>query len=369
MTDTPPAAGTTPDHAPTPGPVVEVVDDLDDATALAAEWESLADRCGAGPLMRPQHALTWWKHLGRGRLLVVCVRQAGRLVALAPLHERPLGPLRVVRWLGHGLGTVAEVLVEPGQEAQAALVWEELAGARRVWELVECRDGAAGLPAAGGRRGSRRTTVRERDLCPTADLSAGLEGLVRRTGKKKLREKLKRCDRILARTGSTYRTDVATDPAELAAQLPDLRAVVDAAEADRSRLHLLRPPYEGYVLEYLRDGVATGRAVSLVGYVDDQPATAQVWLRQGETLSLWIARFDPRFSELSPGHLLYRDTYAWAESAGVTRIDLLLGDSQTKRLWTTDSYATLEVVSGHPAAVGLARAAERLAGAVRKVRR
>lgn len=351
------------------GLTVSVVDDPVAAWALAGEWEELADRCGAGPLVRPAHALTWWKHLGKGRLLVVVVRSAGRLVALAPLHERRVGPLRVVRWLGHGLGTVAEVLVEPGHETSTDLVWKELAGPRCVWELVECREGSEGLPVAGTVYGRGRTTTAEvRDLCPVADLGGGLAGVVHREGKKKLREKLKRCDRLLARSGSSYRTEVATDAAGLEKQLPAVRAVVDAAEAERPRLHLLRPPYEDYVLDYLRTGVATGSAIALVGYVDDIPATAQLWLRQGETLSLWIARFDPAFSDLSPGHLLYRDTYAWAESVGVTRIDLLLGDSQTKRLWTTGSYATLDVVSGHRTALALARGAERLAGVARRIR-
>ncbi len=42
---------------------------------IAPEWEALADTVGAGPLARPSYALSWWRHLGRGRLLVATVRR------------------------------------------------------------------------------------------------------------------------------------------------------------------------------------------------------------------------------------------------------------------------------------------------------
>ncbi len=100
----------------TPRAEVRLVHDPAEAADLVAEWDELAEACGTGPLSRPRYALGWWRTLGRGRLLLATARVDGRLVVLAPLHERRAWPVRRVRWLGHGLGTVAEMLVLPGHE-------------------------------------------------------------------------------------------------------------------------------------------------------------------------------------------------------------------------------------------------------------
>src|SRR5690606_38785756 len=116
--------------------------------ALEPEWDELARRAGRTPFALPALALAWWRHLGRGRPLVVTVRSArGRLLALAPLHERRLGPFRLVRWMGTGLGSVAEVLVDPEANGALDAVWSAVARRRRILDLVEYRQGGGGLTA------------------------------------------------------------------------------------------------------------------------------------------------------------------------------------------------------------------------------
>lgn len=71
---------------PAQGPLqIELVSDLGVVERLRERWDELADACAAGPFARPAHGLAWWRHLGRGHLLVGVVRDArGHLVALAP---------------------------------------------------------------------------------------------------------------------------------------------------------------------------------------------------------------------------------------------------------------------------------------------
>lgn len=330
----------------------EVIEDLDRAEAVAAEWEELADAIDAGPLVRSAYCLSWWRQMGPGRLVLGTVRVGGaqgRLVALAPLHARNVGPVEVVRWLGHGLGTVSEMLLLPDHESAADLLWRTIAGPRTVLDLVESRaDSPALAPLVALDRSRRRTSVAPRDACPVIDLEGdGLEH-VRRPGSKNLRKVLKRADAALAEAGQAYRVEVALDPTSFEALLPDVRTVFDASEADRPRQHLLEPPYDGFVLEYLRSEVALGQAVALVGYLDDEPISFLLGMitPATSTLSLWISRYVPQSESFSPGHLLLRSTYEWAAGHGLARIDQLLGVSQTKRQWTTDTYDTVDVRHG-----------------------
>ena len=339
---------------------VERVRDLRRAHTLAGEWDELAGAAGAGPLSRAAYGLAWWEHLGRGRLLVTLVRDRGRLVALAGLHERRAGPVTLARWLGHGLGTVAQPLIRPGHERAAGSLWANLATPWRVLDLVECRAEVPGLDdiAALDTRG-RQTVISPRDVCPVADLEGDGLGVVRREGARNLRHNLARADRRLVSDGVEFRFEVADDLAAFERRLPEFLAIHDAAEAAQPRMQLLRPPYDAFLLGYMRAEIVAGRAVAFVGYVGDRAAVFRFALRSGDTLSLALGRFDPVFSDYRPGHLLWREVYRWAAGQGVRRVDLLLGASQTKSQWSTGSYDTLDVRSGTPRALALARGSVR----------
>lgn len=353
----------------------EVVDDLARAEALAGEWDLLADAVGAGPLVRPAYCLSWWRGLGPGRLLLATVRDhalpGAPIVALAPLHVRRVGPIEVVRWLGHGLGTVSEVLMAPGREDAADRLWRTVATPRRVLDLVECRADSPALPSLLALdEGGRRSVLTPRDACPVIELSGdGLEH-VRAPGGKNLRRVLKRADAALERAGRRFRVEVATDLTAFDALLPDVRTVFGLSEADKPRQHLLESPYEGFVLEYLRGEVPSGRAVALVGYLDDTPISfllAMITPATG-TLSLWISRYAPGTEAFSPGHLLLRSTYQWAAGHQIARVDQLLGVSQTKRQWTATTYDTADVRHASRSAAALLAGATGAAASLTRVK-
>ena len=264
---------------------------------------------------RPAYALTWWRRLGHGRLLVATVRDGGRLVVLVPLHERSAAPYRVARWLGHGLGTVGEVLVEPGSEQALNIAWAALASRRRVLELVECRDGLGVASLAAFSRGVRRTTVSTRDRCPVITLSGDGLSHLSLPAARNLRSALSRADRALSSEGLSFVVEVVEDAERFEQVLPELRQILDAAEAERPRLNLLRPPYEGFTVGYLREVLAGGRAAVLIGRANDSPVAFKAVLLNGSTASIWLMRFLPEAGRFRPGHLLFRETYLWAASA------------------------------------------------------
>lgn len=332
------------------GPVPPDIDvatlaDPGDVEAVVEEWDALGVEAGGGPCARPTFALTWWRHLGSGRLLIGTVRHGGRLVALAPLHERRVGPVSVVRWLGHGLGTVAEALVAPGHEGAATALWSSIATRRRLLQLVECRDGTRGLPQAGAVPG--RTVTSTRDVCPVIDLGeASAAGYMDDPARRRIRRTLRVADRRLADAGLDHRVEVADDPQRLDALLPAIEEVYDAAETDRPRQHLLRPPWRDFTRDLLTRATASGEAAALVLFVGGRPAAFDLALLTEASMHSWVGRFHPRAASFSPGHLLQRAGLAWAESQRLTRIDLLLGDAPYKRLWSNCEYRTVEVTHG-----------------------
>ncbi len=341
----------------------ELLRSHDAARALVPEWDELAEQCGASPFARPTYALSWWEHLGEGRLLLAVVREGGRLVALAPLHERRLGPVSLARWLGHGLGTIAEALVLPEADdaattdRRAAELWAAVAAPRRVLQLLECHSGSRALPALTEAPG-RRTAVAVGDLCPVADL--GLDGgadqrpFLEGPERRRLRRTLSVATRRLEEAGLRHRVDVVTDLVGFEAVLPDITAVFDAAEEENPRQHLLREPWGDFTRGYLRAALPAGEALVFVGYVDDQPVSFDLSLVADNVVHSWITRFDPAFAQHSPGHLLKAAIMERAVADGRRRVDLLLGDGVHKQLWATGSYDTLEVVSGSPAAYAVA---------------
>ena len=187
---------------------VEVVSSLEEAESLAPAWEELAAACGARGTASPSYCLTWWRHRARGRLLILAAYDGGELVGLAPLHERQLGVVSVVRLLGHGLGTVGELLLAPGREDVAEAVWACLGRSRRrLLQLVEYRHGAGGLRALRrAKEWDARIVVRE--SCPVAILERPLDELLASPVRRRLRRTLSKADRALREEGLSHDVEV-----------------------------------------------------------------------------------------------------------------------------------------------------------------
>ncbi|MFJ9039984.1 GNAT family N-acetyltransferase [Streptomyces sp. NPDC102406] len=96
-------------------PVVTVCTDTAEFGTLREEWNRLHRACAtATPFQSHAWLHSWWLSYGRaGRLRVVLVRRAGRLVAAAPLMLRPL-PFPTLTPLGTAISDFSDVLVEDG---------------------------------------------------------------------------------------------------------------------------------------------------------------------------------------------------------------------------------------------------------------
>jgi CelD/BcsL family acetyltransferase involved in cellulose biosynthesis len=87
---------------------------------VSEEWNGLA-ALSENIFASWEWVSTWWRHFERGDLLVRAWRSPnGRLVALLPLYRSSLGPLRVLRFLGHDMGSKLGPICAPDERQEAA---------------------------------------------------------------------------------------------------------------------------------------------------------------------------------------------------------------------------------------------------------
>ncbi len=337
---------------------VTVLDDLPSVRRLAPEWAELTDRAGSAPCAHPAWCLPWWEHLGRGRLHVVTVRDggpSGPLLGVGPFHLRPRGPVTAVRFLGHGLGAVSAPVVDPERAEAAAALWKTVTGSRsRHLDLVTYDGRDRSLPALQ-RVAGPGLRVHWDETCHTIDVSGGYGAeMARRRG---LRKVLRRARRALEARGASHEVESVTDARRAGDVLDEITAVHDAAEARQPRQHLLRGRLGTFTRALVVEAARAGILLLTVGRIDGRAVGFYICLRGPYGPAAWLTRFDPAWSDVSPGHLLLEHLVATATAGGARAVDLMIGDFRYKRLWATGSYDSFTVDgSGTTAAAALRRA-------------
>jgi CelD/BcsL family acetyltransferase involved in cellulose biosynthesis len=148
---------------------------LDELESLRPEWEELWGRCpSATPFQSPEWLIAWWRHLGRGELWVLALREEMRLRAVAPffIPEAPVSSTRQLQLLGTGISDYLDLLIEPDFESAAIdAIRSCLDAYRDSWDLVDFQQlpGTSALLALETLPGwTSQLTVQE--VCPVLRL-------------------------------------------------------------------------------------------------------------------------------------------------------------------------------------------------------
>jgi peptidoglycan/xylan/chitin deacetylase (PgdA/CDA1 family)/CelD/BcsL family acetyltransferase involved in cellulose biosynthesis len=321
--------------------------------SLADEWPALAARSG-NVFATYEWASSWWRHHGQGhRPLVTACRSAdGRLVAILPLYLWSVGPLRVLRFIGHGaaddLGPIHadEDRDEAGVLARkvlAKLDWDMFVGeqlpARELWSDrlgagIIRREGSPVLRAPGG---------------------GWPEYLAGRSPN--FRQQLGRRERNLAR-----RHQVAFRLVREPGQLPE-------AMDQLFRLHQLRWGGAGSAFlhraAFHRDFAATALERGWLRLwlleLDDRPAAAWYGFRFGDVESYYQSGRDPAFDGLSAGFVLLAHTIRAAFDGGAAEYRFGRGQDPYKYRFTDEDPGLETIASTRGPAAGAALFAARRA--------
>lgn len=325
-----------------PGPAMEfsVHREVDDE--LLAQWRELADRCSTRFSSRPSYALNWFRTLGKGRLSVATVHRDGVLVALLPLHTRSRLTVTVRRLTGHGLGTVGEALAED-DAALVALV-DGLNRRRLPLALTHLPEDSP-LVRALLDHGGWTLNHQLDDVCPVTVLPPGTTAADLRSGRslKRLRSARNRAGREMGEV--TF--EVVQSPEHFARVWPEMvrvAAVAEAAEKE-ARLNLTAGVHGEFARSFLSEEADRGALRIVLLRVGGQLAAFDVMILSGGRAEAWLTRFDPAYRDLSVGHQLIEHTVNASAEAGITEFDHMIGESDYKEPWQTQSYHVSTVVA------------------------
>lgn len=291
---------TSPTSAPPTRLRVEVVDEPADLSPYLDGWDALAVACRK-PFCAPAWMLAWWEEerSGDARLRVTLVLDGERVVAVAPFFAQVAYGLNELRLLAAGFSHRIGIVAEPGREEEVApALAPALAGidptpASVVFEGIEARDPWPELLAdawAGRRPRLRTDAVMDAPVVQLGDsYEAWFEGLSRN-----FRKESRRHARRLVEEGVVTR--IAHDREATAALM---------------RLHEARWEERGGSDVSGTAARVIDRAAASLGAEDrlqvvmletaDQPISAELVLRAGDTAAFWAGGFDPEWGRHAPG--------------------------------------------------------------------
>src|SRR5919109_905691 len=327
-----------------PGPVpaldIEEVTTIEALEKLHPEWSALWARCPTSTLFQsPEWLIPWWRHLGEGELWTLALRQAGRLVGLAPLYiyVKPGSSEREVFLVGIATTDYLDALFDQEfASCGAAAVFAHLDAAWRRWDvcdLQQLRPQSPLLNAATPEGWHEEVTRQESCLflaLPT--MVDELPGLVSRRMRKTLHYHWRRAEKI-----GPVRVESANERnlEELLGALFHLHrarwssrglAEMSAAEPVQKAHRETAPALLSLgVLRLYGLRLADRIVASLYGFTYTTAGKKQA--------SAYLSGFDPSFESLSLGTLVIDHAVREAIREGAAEFDFLRGREAYKYHW------------------------------------
>ncbi|MEA2457183.1 MAG: hypothetical protein QOC95_155 [Thermoleophilaceae bacterium] len=339
---------------------------LDGLSGAREEWSTLAEQ--AGNLFATwEWADAWWRVYGKGQPLAVtgCRDAEGRLVAILPLYVSRRGPVRVLRFIGHGPADQLGPVCAPEHRQATADALLRLLGERRgLWNVML----AERLAPAEGWTGLLHGEVVHREDSPTLHIGGRSFDEYLAASSKNFREQMKRRARKLAREHEVeFRL---SDAEHLAADLDTLFRLHDArwsgSGEQTSAFEEARQSFHG---AFARHALERGWLRLWVLEADGNPVACWYGFRFAQIDWYYQSGRDPDWERQSVGFVLLAHTIKEAFDGGMLEYRLLRGGEGYKDRFASDDPG-LETIALGRGAVGraallAARASQR--PAVRRV--
>ena len=317
---------------------------------VADDWDRLAP-VTANPFSTRAWAEAWWEAYGAGRPLhVIRVRAAdGRVVALLPLYRSGRGPVRLLRFVGHGAADQLGPLCAPEDRPAAAAALQQVARGPRTLLLAERLAGAEWQGAGIG------AVVREEATPHLAIDGQDWDGWLA-TKSKNFRDHARRMERRFAKAHD-LRFRLADDPDRLQADLDTLFDLHDQRWASEGGSDAFDPDRRALHSALARRALAEGWLRLWICEVDGAPGAAWYGFRYAQREWYYQLGRDPAWDRFKIGFVLLVHTIREAFADGMTTYHFGLGPEPYKERFASADPGLATVVAGRPVAVRAAQAA------------
>lgn len=346
---------------PRPRPSLERVTDME---AAREDWEELGARSG-NLFATWEWCSAWWRHLGgEAELVLLRARRAdGSPLALIPLVRSRRGPLRILRFLGHGMSDqLGPVCAPEDLPAAVEALRDALAGLVGPWDMLLAEQ----LPGEPGVEAMLGATVVKREASPFLVTDGrDWEGLLA-SRSRNFRQQVRKWERRVERDFELeYR--LSADPDRLDADLDTFFALHAARWEDESTW--LSGAGEQFNREVAHAALARDWLRLWMVYLDGRPVAGWYTFQYADALWAYQTARDPDFEEQRVGTLALIQSVRSSLDEGVAEYKLLRGDQGYKtRFAPSDHGLTTAALARGPAgraALAAGRGARGLPPAVR----
>jgi CelD/BcsL family acetyltransferase involved in cellulose biosynthesis len=317
----------------------EILEDLDAAEGISADWDRLAVEAGR-PYSAPAWALAWWRHCAppEGELRLIAARDRDELVGVAPLWATKAGVKRApYEFLGARLAAPTGPLAASGREPEVASSiadgLAELGPRPAALEFEEdAEDGWSGLLAEAWPRRTAWGLRRQTRPLPVISLDGlDFDGWLGRKSAK-FRQRARRVRRRLEEQGALF-GQVGADGFEEG--LVAFERLHGARWQERGGSNALAPGLRPMIAEVAAAWLEAGRLRIFTLELEGEIAASWLLVEAGGWVDAWNTGFDDRWSRLSPAFqlMLYvvEDAAARGDAAiclggGATEYKLRLAD-------------------------------------------
>lgn len=317
----------------TGGLSVTLCRDFGEFGALAGEWDALHRRCAtATPFQSHAWLHSWWISYGQeGRLRVLLVRRAGRLIGAAPLMlvHRPM-PLLVP--MGGSISDFFDILLDEEEAGYAVGALQrglDRAARHSVVDLREVRPDASAQLLFGRWSGARSrltdSTCMELPAEPLGDLVGRLTG----SRGQRLRSKLRKVDSLGVEARQVPRDGV---PAAIGTLL---RLHERQWEGRGVNPEHLRARFSDHLIRSVGRMVGDGTAAMTEFRLKGEVVASNLSLQSGHLTGGYLYGADPGLRErkVDVSTMLLREVAQQASDSGREVLSLLRGAEQYKNHW------------------------------------
>lgn len=314
------------------GPVTDLtLEPLDGLSSAREEWTALASE--AGNLFATwEWADAWWGVYGGGGspAVTACRDASGAVVGILPLYESRRGPVRMLRFIGHGPADQLGPVCAPADRHAVADALGRLLASRR-WNVML----AERLAPAEGWTGMLGGTVVHHEDSPTLQIGGRSFDEYLASRSKNFRDQVRRRARKLAREHQvSFRL---SDAETLDADLDTLFGLHDArwagSEEETSAFDLERQRFHR---AFARHALSRGWLRLWVLEADGAPVACWYGFRFAQIEWYYQSGRDPAWEKQSVGFVLMAHTIQSAFDDGMLEYRLLRGGEGYKERFASD---------------------------------